>query len=452
MGHAGTLLLLLPLAVQADPEVVLSCDGPVVLDAPILFTGELRGGDRDPEREYRWRWFDTASPGHYKEVETNGTVANTSYQIVYTSKEYDAATYEMTLTIYVFEYFYWKEVGKAQVEFTITQELNGALQVLQNGQETQSIVSSVLSTNINVQFHDPSNFLRDATIHYFWFINTVNYGQTLTGHFAYNFTEPGEYNVDVSVIASFDNSSASQDVSLSYDSTGLAVREGRNKRPNKGVKMAIFQKKIVSKRPIGNMSVKGEVLLKHGTLFDINVNCTGSAPWLFCWQIMQKGYNISGNETCQQPQLLKTECEFPILWYFRQSDTYNVLVVINNDVSSHIEVIPVTIYDVARQVPVSIVIVPVVSSIMVVIIIVTGVALHAHYRNRLAVEVADFDFGQADEEELQYKSFWERLRESFGNHFTSGGSDVQSEGGSSVSGRRSVQIPGPVGSGYGSIT
>ena len=28
-------------------------------------------------------------------------------------------------------------------------------------------------------------------------------------------------------------------------------------------------------------------------------------------------------------------------------------------------------------------------------------------------QVADFDFGQADEEELQYKSFWERLRESF---------------------------------------
>ena len=46
--------------------------------------------------------------------------------------------------------------------------------------------------------------------------------------------------------------------------------------------------------------------------------------------------------------------------------------------------------------------------------IITGIALHAHYRSRLAVEVADFDFGQADEEELQYKSFWERLRESFG--------------------------------------
>ena len=73
-----------------------------------------------------------------------------------------------------------------------------------------------------------------------------------------------------------------------------------------------------------------------------------------------------------------------------------------------------TIYDVARQVPVSIVIIPVASSIFVVIMIITGIALHAHYRSRLAVEVADFDFGQADEEELQYKSFWERLRESFG--------------------------------------
>ena len=33
-------------------------------------------------------------------------------------------------------------------------------------------------------------------------------------------------------------------------------------------------------------------------------------------------------------------------------------------------------------------------------------------------QVADFDFGQADEEELQYKSFWERLRESFSEFVT----------------------------------
>ena len=30
------------------------------------------------------------------------------------------------------------------------------------------------------RFHDPEDFLKDARIHYFWFINTVNYGQTPT--------------------------------------------------------------------------------------------------------------------------------------------------------------------------------------------------------------------------------------------------------------------------------
>jgi len=434
--------------------VKLTSDGPAVLDAPITFTGQLLGVD-SPETSYRWRWFDTASPGHYKETETNGSVTNINYTIVYPSSDYDSNNYDMTLTIYEFDFFYWREVGKAQIEFSITRELNGHLEVLQNGGISQSIVSSVKTTNINVKFHDPSNFLQDAVLHYFWFINTVNYGQTQTGHFEYNFTSPGEYDVEVTAIAYFNtkNSSIHPDaVSLSYDTEnrGLAISEGKQERPSKGVKMAIFQKKIISKQPIGNISVNGDQMLKHGKLMDLDLNCTGSAPWLFCWIIKEKGYNITGNETCEQPTLLKTECEFPILWYFRQSDTYNILVIINNDVSSHIEVIPVTIYDVARQVPVSIVIIPVASSIVVVIMIITGIALHAHYRNRLAVEVADFDFGQADEEELQYKSFWERLRESFGNHFTSG-SDVQSEG-SSVSGRRSVQMPGPVGIGYGSIT
>ena len=30
-------------------------------------------------------------------------------------------------------------------------------------------------------------------------------------------------------------------------------------------------------------------------------------------------------------------------------------------------------------------------------------------------QVADFDFNNSEDDELQYKTFWERLRESFGN-------------------------------------
>ena len=42
-------------------------------------------GDVSPDTSYRWRWFDTASPGHYKETETNGSTTDISYTIVYPS-------------------------------------------------------------------------------------------------------------------------------------------------------------------------------------------------------------------------------------------------------------------------------------------------------------------------------------------------------------------------------
>ena len=111
----------------------------------------------------------------------------------------------------------------------------------------------------------------------------------MQGHFEYNFTKPQEYDIEVTAIAYFNSNSRKHTdaVSLSYDieNSGVAVREGKQERPPKGVKMAIFQKKIISKQPIGNISVNGELMLKHGKLVDLTLNCTGSAPWLFCWNI-----------------------------------------------------------------------------------------------------------------------------------------------------------------------
>ena len=43
------------------------------------------------------------------------------------------------------------------------------------------------------------------------------------------------------------------------------------------------------------MSVAGETLLKHGEIVDLNIDCTGSAPWLYCITRKEMGYNITGN-------------------------------------------------------------------------------------------------------------------------------------------------------------
>jgi len=448
----GLWLLLLNIA-SASYYVKLESDSPAVLDAPIVFTGRLLGQQPETEATFRWRFSDNASPGHYNESEYDSTVTERKYTLVYPAHRYEAGTYEMTLTIYeYFGYIYWREVGKHQITFKITSELNGKLEVTQGKVITETsdgtaIVSSMKETRMNVMFHDPSNYLKIATIHYFWFINTVNYGQTNTGVFTYNFTSPGTYNVEVTTIAYFNNSTRYYTANDASRTSLDAFGENRSN----GVKLGIFQKALFAKMPISGTQVTGDVMLKHGQLVDLNVKCNGSGDWSYCWSIKEKGYNITGNETCIDPQFLKADCDFSIIWYFKNSDTYNLLVEISNDVSSHIQVIPVTVYDVASSLPLSIVVIPVASSIVVIVIIMSGIALYAHYKTRLAVEVADFDFGTAEDEELQAKTFWERLRESFGNAFTSG-SEIDSQGGSSVSGRRSVQLPGPAGIGYGSIT
>ena len=44
-------------------------------------------GVESVENQYRWRWFDTSSPGHYNESEVNGKVTEMSFAITYPSSE-----------------------------------------------------------------------------------------------------------------------------------------------------------------------------------------------------------------------------------------------------------------------------------------------------------------------------------------------------------------------------
>ena len=447
-------------AFHDDDYVQLESDSPAVLDAPIVFTAKLLGRVQDKDlTTIRWRFSDNASPGHYKETDSNSSVTERNYTLVYPAYRYEPGIYEMTLTIYYhldYDYYdYWRQIGKHQIKFEITSALNGKLDVEQAGirevkiiketSEGTALISSVKQTRINVKFHDPSKYVNNAIIDYFWFIDTVNYGQTNKGQFIYNFTILGTYWVEMTTIAYLNNSTKSYMVQDDSGSTLQTLGENYSK----GVKLGIFQKALFSEMPIGGTNVTGDVILKHDQLVDLNVKCNGTGPWSYCWSIQTKGYVTTGNETCEDPQFLKAECNFSIIWFFKKSDTYNLLVLIENGVSSHVEVIPVTVYNVASSLPLFIIVLPVVSSIAAIVIVMSGIALNAHYKTRLAIEVADFDFGEEDEE-LQAKTFWERLRESIENAIT--GTSGNKKDSSSLSGRRSVQMPGPSASGYGTIT
>lgn len=60
----------------------------------------------------------------------------------------------------------------------------------------------------------------------------------------------------------------------------------------------------------------------------------------------------------------------------------------------------------------STIIIPVVCSVFAIAIIVWGIGYFVHTRNRYKVEVADFDF-QIKSSEYVYRTFFERLRDSF---------------------------------------
>lgn len=66
----------------------------------------------------------------------------------------------------------------------------------------------------------------------------------------------------------------------------------------------------------------------------------------------------------------------------------------------------------------SVVIVPVVFSLVAVVLIVFGVAYYVQNRNQFLVEVADFNFGETQSvDSLEYKSFIQRLLDSISDLF-----------------------------------
>ncbi|XP_069695665.1 uncharacterized protein [Periplaneta americana] len=172
-----------------------------------------------------------------------------------------------------------------------------------------------------------------------------------------------------------------------------------------------FHRKLVVKAPISNVTITGTNWLKHGDMLDLKVSCNGSADIGYCIRFFTGSYNVTGNETC--PTLISTDCQFSVIHYFREPSMYTLLIIIRNDVSKVVNKVGINVYEVTRHAQLSVIVVPVSCSLIAVILIVFGVAYYVQSKNRYTIEVADFDFGQASD--MEYKTFRERLRDSFSN-------------------------------------
>ena len=97
-----------------------------------------------------------------------------------------------------------------------------------------------------------------------------------------------------------------------------------------------------------NAMIIGEVYLKHGSMLDLTVTCDGTGPWNYCWYFRDVTYNKTGDEQCDSISLVSGKCEFPILWYFRNSGSEALIIIVDDGLSHLVHQVAVIVYDTPR--------------------------------------------------------------------------------------------------------
>lgn len=433
------------LANASLPSITLTCDGPGTLDVPIRFSAHLmHPGTSGP---FVFRWEDDASPAHWKEVSTHRLLDNQTFE--YASHVYRPQELKMTVMAFAMEGPFSEALAQAQLKFQVKSELSGQIRFNGSMAPPSGLVASDYAHTLSVRVHDPGAFFRPNLTTYFWFINDTFYGE-MRDNFTFQFP-PGQTFIEAMFMATHVDEPP-PNISTHVNTSTKGLRHSLQRLQSPVVKHGVSRQAIIARRSLTGLNVSGPTWFRHGELLNLILECDGSGPWEYCWSIKNSGYNVTGNETCVDPQTLSVHCQFPAVWYFRQSGTYDILFILSNGVSRIRRLVHVNVYDVHKQMPISFVVVPIISILAASVACVAGIFAFVTLRRNLSVEIADFDFSQTLAEDLEYKTFWERLKDSLIYSFSN-----TSEVFSSISGvsSRSVSSGGSVGAvgiHYGSMT
>jgi len=448
-----------------DTSITLTSDGPVTFDATISFKAEVFAPLKMPP--FYYSWSDDASPRHMEEQESYERIAN--WNITYPSgNDYESREYRTTVYVYCQSFFGRDYIGESTITYKVTRDLNGEMvfsQKIPSTSKDRNMIRSTEETELTVNFHDPSNYLEGARMQYYWFVNRTNYGPTENNSFINKFYPPDRFDVEVIIIAHIPGRENSEETDIKTvlndtETRNMTSKELQDKvseasrtglRPPT-LKTGIFQTTLVSWDPISKYNYTGETWINAGKLLRINLTCDGSGPWAACWGSRPVPYNTTGNESCSDPGMSEIHtnsehCIFPVYWYFRDAGVHNILALTSNQVSKDSKVILVNMYNSTVEPSMSVVAIPVISSLFGLCGIGAGMLTFYFWRKNDSIETADFDFN-SPEEQLEYKTFWERLRDSMLNAFSNSSDDV-----SHVSSVSSRSIQNPVTSiHYGSIS
>ncbi|CAG4983039.1 unnamed protein product [Colias eurytheme] len=365
-------------------KLLVSNDGPAVRGSNITFT---------------------ATPQHRAQFVAKSNVSK--WTVEYPRDLYEAGEHTVTVNLMKTFFGMWILTATATTTFQITDSLNGNLYLQQNNLiRDNKFVASNNTVHHFVQLPDNEmQFLKKnaSTIITYWFIDFPS--------------------LDTTVVPL---SNTSDNVTHKISKRGVPM----NAKRKHAIKDFIchnssivpigdtytyghYQETISIRESISTVNITGLNWLQHGDLLNLQVKYTGSPPFDYCAIYKLGQYNVTGNETCSMKSRTTTNI-FPLVHYFSDSEQHTVVVVIENEVGKSVSRATINIYKASVHAQLSVIVVPVAFSLVAVILVVFGVAYYQH-RSRHTVEVADFDFGQ--QVNLDYKTFAERLKDSFRNAF-----------------------------------
>lgn len=161
------------------------------------------------------------------------------------------------------------------------------------------------------------------------------------------------------------------------------------------------------KAPVKVMDPAGKLFLEHGELLNVNLTYTGSPPFIYCYKFCSITDTVCND--CI-PFFTTQDSYVQIVHYLHNVGEYTLLFSIGNIMNQEVKRYTIKITGAMRlkTIPYA----PIVSTILAVCILMTGVALHLRFRYRTTfTETADFDFINNDEDEWhQELSFIQRVR------------------------------------------
>lgn len=379
--------------------VRLSNSGPVIKGSEIVFRAEVLDGTSHPvqdEKYFEYRWQNTVD---YLMATTKG-YKNTTHKSCY---DWSNEAKEYNMTVNVFDLHPRRKgmfVGKAESTFTLTETLNGNLNISQELRYKNPNVSDVYSTQKPLRLHLNLTdiFNKKPSISYTWFIDGEISLVTNTPETDLPIHARGEHEIKVKAEAA-EQVEGCEKLNFSEDVKGQ------------------FTEKVFLKDPV-RANISGPRQIHTKDLILIYVTLNGSDPFTVCWSSNQTISMECNNRWCCQDVTNATHCNITV---GRQTEgKYTFSINISNDVSRVFREHTVSV----RNSPsisghnAADILLPVIGALLVVCLLLAVTVYIMDVRKKKHVEVADFNFHPSiSSSERRRSSFMTNIRYTFERMF-----------------------------------